>query len=368
VECEPGTAGHPRLERVDGGEELLPVSRNRASVDLDVVSNVMRLPERERLSILVSELGTGLAGRGGELNAAIHRANPALRETDDLLRILARQNRVLAGAAERSDPILASLARERRHVSGFVAKAGRTASATAERRRALYESVRRLPGFLRELQSLMADLDGLAVQAAPGVRDLRAAAPDASRLVSGLKPFARAAGPAVKSLGRMARTGRPALVRSLPLARDVRSFARDAKPVSGDLDRLTASLDKTGAIKRIMDYLFFQTTAINGYDELGHYLRVGLVVNLCSTYAIDPTLGCGANFGEQVGSSTAAARLAPLPRLKASDAPVPREAPASEAPRREIAARTREQSRGASPALRGLDQARPVLDYLLGDE
>jgi phospholipid/cholesterol/gamma-HCH transport system substrate-binding protein len=210
------------------------------------------------------------------------------------------------------------------------------------------------------------------------VHDLRSAAPDASRLVSGLAPFARAASPAVKSLGRMAHTGRPALVRALPLARDLRSFARDAYPVSHNLERLTTSLDKTGSIKRIMDYLFFQTTAINGYDELGHYLRVAMVVNLCSTYAIDPTLGCGANFGAQVGTSNVA-RLAPLPKVKPREPsrgngprnalPVPPGTErASQRPLREIARRTRERSRGPSPALRDLGQAQPVLDYFLGDE
>ena len=45
-----------------------------------------------------------------------------------------------------------------------------------------------------------------------------------------------------------------------------------------------------------MDYIFFQMTAINGFDGLSHYLRAGLIVNLCSAYAITPTPGCNANF------------------------------------------------------------------------
>jgi hypothetical protein len=45
-----------------------------------------------------------------------------------------------------------------------------------------------------------------------------------------------------------------------------------------------------------MDYLFFQMTAINGFDAVSHYLRAGLLTNLCSTYAIDPVIGCNANF------------------------------------------------------------------------
>ena len=369
VECEPGTAGHGRLRRVEGGEDLLPLARTRSPVDLDVVYDTMRLPERERLAIVLSELGAGLAGRGEDLNATIHRANPALRETDELLAVLARQSRVLAGVAERSDPILAGLARQRRRVSGFVRNAGRTAEATAERRQALYESVGRLPAFLREVRSLMTELGDLAGEAAPGVRDLRAAAPDVSRTVAGLQPFARAATPAVKDLGELAATGRPALIRTLPLARDLRAFGRDASPVSRNLDRLTASLDRTGAVRRILDYLFFQTTAINGYDDLGHYLRVALVVNLCSTFAVDPTIGCEANFGAAAGAARTSRSASFEPRIarEVGGTSATKAVPTggSDAERRALARHIRKQARRPSPALQ---DAEPVLDYLLGEK
>ena len=145
-------------------------------------------------------------------------------------------------------------------------------------------------------------------------------------------------------------------------------------PVSRDLDRLTASLDKTGAVKRIMDYLFFQTSAINGFDELGHYLRVAMVVNLCSTYAVDPTLGCEATFGAAGGLRNAVGRIGAAAASRALQASrragrPPRAPPAEASEKRR--ARGREAharaARGASPALQGLDRAQPLLDYLLGD-
>ena len=34
-----------------------------------------------------------------------------------------------------------------------------------------------------------------------------------------------------------------------------------------------------------MDYIFYQAAAINGFDAVGHYLRAGLLVNQCATYA-----------------------------------------------------------------------------------
>ena len=80
----------------------------------------MRLPYRQRLSLILAELGTGLAGRGYELNQVIRRADPALQEIDKVLALLASQNKVLADLARDSDTALAPLARERSHVSSFI--------------------------------------------------------------------------------------------------------------------------------------------------------------------------------------------------------------------------------------------------------
>ena len=40
-----------------------------------------------------------------------------------------------------------------------------------------------------------------------------------------------------------------------------------------------------------MDYIFYQVAAVNGFDQFGHYLRAGLIVNLCSTYATSAGVG-----------------------------------------------------------------------------
>ena len=121
VECKPGTtSGKPlaQIQSGDGeGERSLPVSNTSSPVDIDLLNDILRLPYRERFAILLSEFGTGLAGRGDDLNEVIHRANPALRETDKLLAVLANQNRTLANLARDSDASLGPLARERKRVA-----------------------------------------------------------------------------------------------------------------------------------------------------------------------------------------------------------------------------------------------------------
>src|SRR3954449_3334221 len=108
VDCTSGTDSQPDLGAIpdgqDGaGQHLMAVDHTSAPVDIDLVGNIMRLPYRQRLALIINEFGAGLAGNGQALNETILRANPALRQTDQVLAILAKQNRTLANLAADSD-------------------------------------------------------------------------------------------------------------------------------------------------------------------------------------------------------------------------------------------------------------------------
>jgi phospholipid/cholesterol/gamma-HCH transport system substrate-binding protein len=301
VECTPGSTGQPVLDKVPNGQpgagkHLLPLAQTSSPVDVDLINNIMRLPYRQRFAIVLNEFGTALAGRGNDLGEAIHRANPALRETDKVLAILAKQNRVLANLAVQSDAVLAPLADKRRRLAHFIVAANQTGTATAERSADIERTFQRFPAFLRELRPTLEQLGTFSDQMTPVLADLHTAAPDLNRFITHLGPFSRAATTSVVSLGKATVIGRPALVKSFPLVKQLAGFAKNAVPLGRNLDKLTASFDKTGGIERLMDYIFFQVTAINGFDGVSHYLRAGLSANLCSSYSTVPAGGCAANF------------------------------------------------------------------------
>jgi len=346
VGAEPPRALAAIADGPNEGQRLLPVQNTQKSVDLDLLNNIMRRPYAERLSLILSELGTGLAGRGEDLDGVIRRANPALRELDGVLRVLARQNADLEALAVAGDQVMAPLARERRRVSSSIENMGEVAAATAERRDDLEAGLQRLPRFLAELRPTMTRLGALADEMTPVVTDLGDVAPELNRLLLELGPFARAGIPAFDSLGEAAKTGRPAIERSLPLIRDVRVLAREARPTGRTLAALLTSFQRGEGIERAMDYLFYQATAVNGFDGLGHYLRASLSVNQCTTYATQPVAGCSANFLERSSASSATATTAPG---------------ADRQPRDPVLAATGRALAGAPPA-----QSEPMLDYLFG--
>jgi ABC-type transporter Mla subunit MlaD len=393
VECDPGRPDAPELEEVPDGQDgagqaMLPLERTSSPVDLDLINDIMRLPYRSRLALLINEFGTALAGRGSELNEVIHRANPALRETDEVLKILASQNRTLAQLAVNGDRALGPLARERERVGDFIVQANETAQASAERRGELGETFERLPRFLSELKPTMKDLGALSDEMTPVISDLGDAAPGLNRFILALGPFSRQSVPSLESLGDAVEVGGPALVDTEPLLDDLRDFGVDANPVSRNLNRLLKSFDETGGIERLMDYIFFQTTAINGFDSVSHYLRAGLIAAAsCTRYATTVAFGCEATFGDaevsgaSAGKGTASAKI----ERRLGNSPAPESAPPIE---RSIGDRIEEILSLADPQLEEQRQAdidriregaqggpqgpdgnpEPFLDYLMGND
>jgi ABC-type transporter Mla subunit MlaD len=385
VECDPGSTDAQPLERIeegDGkGERLLPVANTSTPVDLDLINNIMRLPYRERFAILLSELGVGLAGRGEDLNEVIHRANPALRETDEVLAILAEQNRTLARLARDSDEALAPLARERESVADFIVQANETGQATAERAPDQRRTIALLPSFLRELRLLMVDLEELTDQGTPLLTDVNQSAPDLGRLIKAQGTLADASRESFPSLGDALERGRPALVRARPLFRDLDRLGTQLGPTAKNLDLLTKSLDETDGPERINDFLYYLTLSINGFDSLGHYLRAGLVANRCSAYVTSfAGSECNANFynpleGASVSTDTLEPRNAPEPEADSGDSSVlptgtllqgllgTEETPEQSRQRKDSLKRLRDRAGAGSSAF---GEGEPMLDYLLG--
>jgi ABC-type transporter Mla subunit MlaD len=315
VDCSPGTSNTPPLLRIErgagAGSHYLPVTRTSSPIDVDIVQDISQQPVRESLAILIDELGTGLAARGSDLNAVIHRANPALGYTDRVLGILARQSRALAQLAVDSDTVLAPLARDRRAIADFVVQANTTSVASAARAADISRTVQLLPSFLRALRPLMADLGALANQGTPLMTDLGQSASALGEQFTNLTPFAKAARTSLIELGAAAAQAQPALVATLPLAQRLQRLGQASVPTAANLAALTASLQSTGGIEQLMGVLFYGTAATNGFDSFGHYAREELLVGDCTAYATTPVPGCSANFGQGGGAADRAARDRP---------------------------------------------------------
>lgn len=308
----------------NAGQHLLPLAQTGKSVDIDLVTNIMRRPYAERLSLIINELGTGLAGRGSDLGAVLRRADPALQSLDRFMKVLSGQNEALAQLAQRSDAVLAPLGANAQRIAGFTRNAGAVAQATLKERAQLAATLKLLPHFLSELRPTMQRLGAFAQQTTPVIEDLQAVAPSINKLIEETAPFARAGTPAVKALGKAAETGTTALPEAQNAFQQLTNFGRAIKPVGATLAPLLQSLNKTGGIKNLMDFAFYSTSSLNGFDSFGHYLRAGLIVNTCSSYSISPSTACLSKYSAKTKASSVTSGASARPVTSTTVTPAPR--------------------------------------------
>ena len=339
LDCQP--AGEPLPE---GG--LIPASRVKQTVQPDLVANTMREPFRARLSLLINEFGTALAGNPENLREAIRLGSPALTEFEQVTRILANQAKMIRSLNVHSEDVSRELARYRERVVNFVDEAEDVASTALERREDVSRGFDRFDDYVHELEPTLAQLGETARQQAPLLADLREAAPELHRLTVSLPVFQRASEDSLGSLGEAAVTGRSALRRGrdeLDLLGDaagpapetaeiIADFLRDlddprrAVEINDLAERTTGRTGETPGTRNtkgytgfegLLNYAYYQTLAINQFDQVGHSLLVNLVefqTGPCGSFTSgrDPATGEPGIPAEAGGMTTDFRRDRPL--------------------------------------------------------
>jgi virulence factor Mce-like protein len=313
VDCQPGKSDR-RLP--DGG--IVPVDQTSSTIPTDIVNNIMRRPYRERFRLIITELGTGLAGRPDDLQEVLRRAHPGLRETSRVLDILGDQNQVIQDFIADSDTVVQELENNKRDVVRWVREAGDAAEITATRREELRAQFERFPEFLDELRPTMARLGELADEQTPLMADLNRAAPDLDTFLTRLGPFAEASRPAIRSLGEMGEVGTRAFREGKQEIAELRDLAAEAPAMAKPLRQFLETIDDrkraiendvraketappapdptaipgeggfTG-MEALWNYFFWQTLSINMLDEDAHILRASLTaVPDCLNFENEP--------------------------------------------------------------------------------
>jgi phospholipid/cholesterol/gamma-HCH transport system substrate-binding protein len=380
----PGSPPAPPLKEIPedepgAGQYLLPLENNSTSVDPDLINDINRLPYAQRFRLIFNELGAGLAARGADIEAAVKRANPALRDIDRLFGILRQQRNQLAKLASDSEEILEPLSRERSHVAGFFANSGAAGQASSERGADLEASLRKFPEFLRQFRLTMRSLQGFSDAATPVFADFGRSAPSFTEATRLLAPFSAASTVALKSLGATGEVVGPTLRAADPVVRKSRDLAQSGAVPTTKLAEFFASTTETKGWDSLVELIYNSTATTNGFDQYGHFLRSLVTLTNCIDYVTRPESGCVADFtGANAGTSSLGAadllRLAEEEEAKPGGGTLarPGEAPPTLAPSSPIAPNAPatpelDQGRrlGAAAALPAPRQ-RVLLDYLLG--
>jgi virulence factor Mce-like protein len=302
LNCDPGHTGSTLAPG-----STIPVTHTQSTIPADLLADIMRMPYRERLTLIINELGAGVAGNAQNLQAALQRAVPALTQTDNLLNLLANDSHTLQDLSATANSLVTALANRSGDVQRFIEQANNISTETATQQAALKGTFHDLPGFLEQLRPALQKLGAAAVANTPAVTNLNSSATQIDRLIKDLPPFANSARPALASLGHASVTGKQAVIAAKPTVKILNKFAKPTPELAQnlaivlhDLDNRQRAVEKdprspggqgyTG-LEAVLQYVFNQTLAIDYFTPFGHTLALDLEVNtMCTPYATPATI------------------------------------------------------------------------------
>jgi ABC-type transporter Mla subunit MlaD len=325
IDCAPKGDPLPENEGDDSErieEPDIPVDQTRQTVQNDLVQSALRAPFKERLTLIINEFGTALAGNPENLNDAIRRGAPALTAARKVTHVLADQNEIIRDLNANSDEIIGKLNERREDVVRFIENARATADASAERRDDLSQDFAKLDDFLAELKPTMAGLNDLAVTQTPLLKDLRLSGPGLNELSRNLPEFNSAGTKSLKSLGKASVVGERALRKGEDEIAQLASSSKKAFSVADNLSKFLRDIDdprraieidarageSTGrssskpgtkntmgytGLEGLLNYVYYQAGAVSQYDAISHLLHFSIFEvgsGPCEGYNAGPTL------------------------------------------------------------------------------
>jgi virulence factor Mce-like protein len=313
VDCQPGQYGKPLASGA-----TLTASHTFSTIPADLLADIMQMPQRERLTLIINELGAAVAGRSTDLQTALQRAVPAIDETDNLLDLLANDSQTLKALTANSNSVVTALANNSTLVQNFIVDADKAATDTATQQQNLRVTLQRFPGLLKQLQPAMAKLGTAATANTPVLQNLNAAAGQLHTLFTNLAPcssphtgdqcgFANASLPALQSLGQASVTGQQAVTAAAPTVSLLDQFSKPVPELAQNLSIVLADLDTQNnavepdarspggkgfsGLEALLQYAFNQSLSVNTFSTFGHMLSVDAFASqMCSGYATPATV------------------------------------------------------------------------------
>lgn len=280
ISISPGPNSGPALD--DG--DTLDLGSTTTEVDLDQFLNTFPTPVRRALGQFVRGNAEQFSNRGKEANQTFKYFGPALNRTTAFVGELNADQNLLERFIVSSSKLSTAVAQRGNELSSAISHASTAFGAIASQNQALDQTLRVLPPFMRQANTIFVNL--------------RAALDD-------LDPLVETAKPATKNLAPFLSELRPVLSKAVPVFKNFRlstsrpGFANDAAEALSFLPQVQQRASRAfphaeQGIDAFQPTLNFARTytpdILNGfgklgqisgyYDGNGHYARAQLALNL----------------------------------------------------------------------------------------
>jgi virulence factor Mce-like protein len=212
--------GHASAGEAKQGD-IIAADQTVSPVDVSRVLDTFNAPTRERMTILLSELGKGLNDGGAKLRATFASLAPFLHVAEDTTRVLAERQAALKRVIHNFGSLSEALAKRDQDLNKFVVQGNQTLGELAQNDQPLAATLSSLGQLVPVMRDSFAAVENLSGHLDPALTSLK---PVAADLKSGLA-----------SLQKFGTDATPALAAFRPATRDLRTMARTLPATSSSL-------------------------------------------------------------------------------------------------------------------------------------
>jgi phospholipid/cholesterol/gamma-HCH transport system substrate-binding protein len=295
IELQLPPGSHNGLPTIRNGGTLTE-AQTVSTVDIDQLFNTLDPSTRKALQDFFKGSAAQYAGVTKQANIGLHYLNPALATSSRLFNELNRDTPVLEHFLGDSAHLVTAVAQKRDDLAALVQNLNTTTHAIGAQKKALADSIGRLPDFMRNANTTFLNLRAALNDVDPLVNASKPVAKKLKPFLDQVQPLARDAKPTVRDLNTVIRTGGQNndlvdLVQTLtPLAHiAVDTAQRDGANRAGSFPESTKALTDSAPVigfgRPYTPDLFgwfddFSTTG--DYDALGQISRTQTVFNTTS--------------------------------------------------------------------------------------
>lgn len=233
--------GDPSTGALQPGSTI-PVTQTITPVDISRVLQTFDLNTRQRLTVLLSELGAGLQDNGRQLQQSFAALSPFLHAADQVTRALSDRRvetkRVITNFATLSG----ALANTDKQLSSLITAGNQTLGELAARDVPLSSTIQQLPATMTALQGSLSTLQQAESQLDPALVSLGPVAKQLPGGLRGLGSFGRDARPALRALQPSLNALQPLAVSLRPTAAKLQTAFSTLAPQAPGFDHVTKEI------------------------------------------------------------------------------------------------------------------------------
>ncbi|MCW3012701.1 MAG: Mammalian cell entry [Solirubrobacterales bacterium] len=271
-----------------GDDQVLSARRTVSPVDVSRVLNTFDGTTRERMRLLLDDMGRGLEDNGAQLRASFEQLAPFLKAADRTTGVLKQRRQQVARVVTNLGKLTTALSERDEQLTSLVRDGNSTLAEISRVQDSFDSTLAQLPPLLSTMRTSFAALRTTEDELDPALADLRPVADKLEKGLEGLERFAVQATPAIASLEPAVKQLRPLADDLRPAARSLRSSLTALRPQVPKLDRMT---DETvPCLPQIGNFFNNTISVLKFYDSYGTFPRGENTVDGNGLFGLGPAV------------------------------------------------------------------------------